>query len=357
MEYRNPKELKPHPVSIELYGYNQIEDIRESISNLGILVPLTITKDNLIISGHRRWRCAIELELDSVPIEVKTFVNEVEEKRSILEYNRQRKKMFSQKMREAILLEDLVRKENEARMKHQPLPPTPISKEGEETTQTVGRITGIGGKDTYRKCKKIWDKAQEEDEKDLTWVKKLDNEEATINEAYTALFTTAHVNHSTGENEWYTPKAYIEAARAVMEAIDLDPASSDTANEIVGATNYYTIQDDGLQKEWNGNVWMNPPYAQPLIAQFCDLLVRNYTDGKIQQACVLVNNATETTFYQDMLSCCQAVCFIKGRIKFIDKEGKESGAPLQGQTILYFGTNSNKFTQYFAKFGVVLYAR
>jgi len=54
----------------------------------------------------------------------------------------------------------------------------------------------------------------------------------------------------TGENEWYTPTEYLEAAREVLGGFDLDPASSDAAQKIVKAQNYFTKSDDGLQKEW-----------------------------------------------------------------------------------------------------------
>jgi len=164
-----------------------------------------------------------------------------------------------------------------------------------------------------------------------------------------------HVSRNTGNNEWYTPAKYIEAARQVMGCIDLDPASSDKANEIVKAARYYTVNNDGRRQPWRGNVWMNPPYAQPLIAEFCDLLLQKYQSGEVGQACVLVNNATETLFYQDMLKTCEAVCFIKGRVKFLDEQGMDSGAPLQGQTILYFGDHVVEFGIMFEPFGVILY--
>jgi ParB family chromosome partitioning protein len=164
-----------------------------------------------------------------------------------------------------------------------------------------------------------------------------------------------HVSYNTGNSEWYTPTAYIEAARAVMGSIDVDPASSPKANETVKATKYHTVDNDGRNQAWPGNAWMNPPYAQPLISEFCDLLVRKYQAGEVKQACVLVNNATETIFYQNMLKVCSGVCFIKGRVKFVDEQGNESGAPLQGQTVLYFGNHVHQFTEIFQTFGVVLH--
>jgi phage N-6-adenine-methyltransferase len=165
--------------------------------------------------------------------------------------------------------------------------------------------------------------------------------------------TGAHVSNNSGENEWHTPPEYIEAARKVMGEIDCDPASIEIANRIVRAKKFYTAQDDGLKQKWGKRVWMNPPYAQPLVSDFCESVTARYESGEIEQACVLVNNATETGWFQGMLEKASAVCFIRGRVKFLDMEGKP-GAPLQGQALLYFGNDIQKFSLSFSKFGSVL---
>lgn len=159
-----------------------------------------------------------------------------------------------------------------------------------------------------------------------------------------------HVAQNSGENEWYTPAQFIESARAVMDTIDLDPASSEIANRTVKAEKYYSKEDNGLQKQWHGNIWMNPPYAQPLMSQFAEAVAAKYESGEIDQGIVLVNNATETQWWQRMASCSSAVCFPKTRIKFLDPNGNP-GAPLQGQSILYFGKYKTAFVDEFSKYG------
>lgn len=81
---------------------------------------------------------------------------------------------------------------------------------------------------------------------------------------------TAHqqINQTSGDVEYYTPPAIIAAAYLVLGTIDLDPASSATANERVKAVRIFTKADDGLQQEWHGKVWMNHPFGKKVNAKW-----------------------------------------------------------------------------------------
>lgn len=163
-----------------------------------------------------------------------------------------------------------------------------------------------------------------------------------------------HVSHNSGENEWYTPSEYLKAARAVLGVIDLDPASSKAANKHVQAENFYTLSDDGLTKEWRGRVWMNPPYASDRIGKFTNKLTQHYLKDDISEALVLVNNATETAWFQGMAKHAAAISLVSPRIRFLSPDGA-IGAPLQGQVILYFGAKREVFQKEFEGFGLVLW--
>lgn len=162
--------------------------------------------------------------------------------------------------------------------------------------------------------------------------------------------TIPHVANNSGNNEWYTPAEYIEAAHNVMGGIDLDPASSETANAIIGAASYHTAEDDGLGYEWGGRVWMNPPYAGELIGRFTAKLAAHFQNGDVTEAIALVNNATETAWFADLVGVSTAIVFPRSRVKFWKPNG-ELGAPLQGQAILYMGKNKDSFLNEFGRFG------
>jgi len=155
-----------------------------------------------------------------------------------------------------------------------------------------------------------------------------------------------HVTNNSKDDEWYTPAKYIESAREVLGRIDLDPASNDFANKTVKADRYFTEESNGLKQEWSGNIWMNPPYSTALLSQFADKLI----SSNFSQAIVLVNNATETAWFEKMISKASAIVFHRGRIRFVKRDG-EHGAPLQGQAFIYYGDNAERFLEVFSKYG------
>lgn len=162
-----------------------------------------------------------------------------------------------------------------------------------------------------------------------------------------------HVKNNSGNNEWYSPPQYVELARQVMGSIDCDPASNSVAQQVVKAGVYYSVDNSGLDKQWFGNVWMNPPYSSKLITAFIDCLLSNVFAGNTKQFCVLVNNATETKWFQKLALHADAVLFISKRVKFLDSELNPKNTPLQGQVILYYGDNINQFIIEGSKIGVV----
>ena len=174
----------------------------------------------------------------------------------------------------------------------------------------------------------------------------------TAPEQAVEILTKPHVSQNSGNNEWYTPAAYVEAAHRVMGGIDLDPASSEIANQTVKAATIYTAADNGLEQEWPVcRIWMNPPYAQPLISQFCERLAVAVEAGA--EAIVLVNNATETAWFQRLGDVCTAICFPRSRIRFLDPLGNP-GAPLQGQAIVYCGPHVAAFVQEYGLYGLAV---
>lgn len=162
---------------------------------------------------------------------------------------------------------------------------------------------------------------------------------------------TPHVTHNSGDNEWYTPRVYVDAARDVLGGIDLDPASNKEANAVVKADTFYTAEDDGLSHEWRGRVWMNPPYASGLVERFIDKLLSEWRSNNIPAAIVLTNNATETRWWQELSEHASAVCFVKKRIRYWKPGNDGEATGLQGQSIMYLGDAVARFLKGFGELG------
>jgi hypothetical protein len=166
----------------------------------------------------------------------------------------------------------------------------------------------------------------------------------------------AHVGFNSGNSEWYTPQIYANAAREVMGGIDIDPCSCEDANRVIKATKFFDEHQDGFAQEWNGRLYTNPPYGEGTIDKFSEKLLAEFHAQRVKQAIVLVNNCTETKWFQGLLRASSNVCFPMGRISFwsVDRPSKN---PLQGQAFLHFcfrSQDGTKFRRVFGQFGVCI---
>lgn len=163
------------------------------------------------------------------------------------------------------------------------------------------------------------------------------------------------VLQSSESNEWYTPAQYVDAARMLMGEITLDPASSEIANQTVKARHIFTIEDDGLGSFWYGKVWLNPPYGredgESNQAIWTERLIREYTEGRVTEAVLLVNAVTDRQWFTPLWD--YPICFTNHRIRFY-KPSLDAGSPTMGSALVYFGVNSAGFASIFKRFGAVV---
>ena len=118
----NISELKPHSCNEEIYGVNEdITELKEKIRKNGFVTTLTVTDDNVILSGNRRWKSCKQLVEEgdnrfcTVNCEVRNFDSEEDEFEYLVISNDTREKTIEQKAREAQILIEVEKKKAEKR--------------------------------------------------------------------------------------------------------------------------------------------------------------------------------------------------------------------------------------------------
>lgn len=100
---------------------------------------------------------------------------------------------------------------------------------------------------------------------------------------------------------------------------------------------------------------MNPPYG-PFCRKAVEKFVDEFKRGRFKKGIVLVNNATETVFFQLLLNTAHAVCFTNHRISFYNSDGKKISGNTRGQCFFYVARKPNValFRRTFTQFGKVI---
>jgi len=144
---------------------------------------------------------------------------------------------------------------------------------------------------------------------------------------------------SSKSNEWATPQDFYNKLNAEF-GFTLDPCATPTTAK---CASYYTVDDDGLSKDWSGHtVFMNPPYGRKQK----DWIEKAFQEGEKAGTTVvaLVPARTDTKAWHNYCMKATEIRFIKGRLKFGQGTSKTSSAPFPSAVVVFSGSPPPKIT-------------
>lgn len=132
------------------------------------------------------------------------------------------------------------------------------------------------------------------------------------------------VHFSSATDLWSTPQDLFDRVNAKYH-FTLDACASP---ENAKCAAYFTREIDGLQQEWFGTVWMNPPYGRTIGAW-----MKKAYESSLAGATVvcLVPARTDTAWWHDYAVKGQ-IEFLRGRLKF---GGHKYNAPFPSAIVTF----------------------
>ena len=135
-----------------------------------------------------------------------------------------------------------------------------------------------------------------------------------------------------------TPQDFYNQLDAEFE-FTLDPCASQSSTK---CSSFYTADDDGLSKNWEGQtVFMNPPYGRKIG----NWIQKAYEEGEKSNTRVvaLIPARTDTKYWHNYCMKATEIRFVKGRLKFGHGNTKNS-APFPSAVVIFSGSPPPKIS-------------
>ena len=137
-----------------------------------------------------------------------------------------------------------------------------------------------------------------------------------------------NVHFMSNTDLWSTPQDTFDKLHAEFN-FDLDVCA---IPENAKCPRFFSPEQDGLSREWNGICWMNPPYGREI-----GKWMRKAFEESLRGATVvcLVPARTDTAWWHDYAQKGD-VRFIRGRLKF---GGAKNSAPFPSAVVIFLQPN------------------
>ena len=132
---------------------------------------------------------------------------------------------------------------------------------------------------------------------------------------------------SSNSNEWATPKDLFNDLNKKFN-FTLDPCANDENHK---CDKYYTIKEDGLKQEWEGEcVFCNPPYGRE-ISKWVKKCYEQHFKHNITVV-MLLPARTDTSYFHNYIYHKSEIIFLRGRLHFSDGPNP---APFPSMIVIY----------------------
>jgi len=133
---------------------------------------------------------------------------------------------------------------------------------------------------------------------------------------------------SSTTNEWETPQDFFDKLNEEFH-FTLDPCAT---HENAKCKKYYTVKEDGLKQDWQGEtVFCNPPYGRAIK----DWVRKCYEESRKPNTTVvmLIPARTDTSYFHDYIyKKAKEIRFVRGRLKF---GNSKNGAPFPSMVVVF----------------------
>lgn len=141
------------------------------------------------------------------------------------------------------------------------------------------------------------------------------------------------VHFSSKTDLWSTPQAFFDALNAEF-GFTLDVCAT---AENAKCGRYFTLEDNGLEHNWKGRIFCNPPYGRE-IGKWVQKAQWSVQVAEIAELAVLLLPArTDTAWFQDYVLPYAELRWVRGRLKF---GNAKHSAPFPSVVAVYRGRNA-----------------
>lgn len=133
--------------------------------------------------------------------------------------------------------------------------------------------------------------------------------------------------------EWGTPQEFFDEINKEFQ-FTLDVCAADWNHK---CEKYFDKDADGLLQDWSNEIcWMNPPYGRDIHNWMRKALEESLYGATV--VC-LVPARTDTAWWHDYAMRGE-IRFLRGRLKFVAKEGEFDTAPFPSALVIFRGSNA-----------------